>query len=357
MIKKMNPYCAKVLGDLSLDVLVFFDLKNIRYCTGFTGSDGVYALSQTKDWFLCDSRYREQARLQVAASELICYQSKFDSVVELLRSSGFSRVGFEADRVSISQLQEVTQRSSGQLTWVPVTDEIRSLRGVKTSSEIALLQRAADLNAEAFSQIVGLIKPGVSEEKIALELEFALRRLGGEDRAFDFIVASGSRGALPHGVASERPIESGELVTIDFGTRVAGYHSDETVTIGVGEVPNDLRQIFDVVLEAHDLAITHARPGVVLADLDAIARQYIEKAGYGDYFGHGLGHGVGLDIHEYPTVSGRCKDKLEQGMVITIEPGIYLPDRGGVRIEDTIVITTNGCRTLTSIPKKYRALN
>jgi Xaa-Pro aminopeptidase len=161
---------------------------------------------------------------------------------------------------------------------------------------------------------------------------------------------------MPHGVASERILEAGDLVTIDFGTRIGGYHSDETLTLGLGRVESDLRRIFEVVLAAHDLAIAKAKPGVILADLDAVARDYIKAEGFGGYFGHGLGHGVGLDIHEFPTVSARGLEKLKSGMVITIEPGIYIPGRGGVRIEDTLLITNEGCRALTSISKKYRAL-
>ncbi len=356
MTEAASVFCAKLLDSLSLDAFVFLDLKNIRYCCDFTGSDGVYIFNPDKDWFLCDSRYQEQARQQVSVSEQVCYQNKFDSLTATLKKQGFKRVGFEADTLTVAQLQELTRRSEKLLEWVPVGAQVRALRGVKSVAEIACLQQAADLNAAAYTQIEGLIKPGVSEKTIALELEFALRRLGGEDRAFDIIVASGTRGALPHGVATERLLAAGELVTIDFGTRVSGYHSDDTLTLGLGDVADDLRRIFDIVLEAQSLALQKAAPGVVLADLDAIAREYIGSAGYGEYFGHGLGHGVGLDIHEYPTVSARGLDPLQAGMVITIEPGIYLPGRGGVRIEDTVVITEEGCRRLTRIPKKYRAL-
>ncbi len=349
-------FCTGVLTKLALDAFVFIDLKNIRYCCGFTGTDGAYIFTPQRDLFLSDSRYREQSRQQVVAARKICYRNKFDSVVETLKELGLKRIGFEADTLSVAQLQELSQRSGGELEWVPVSAPMRSLRACKSVEELALLQRAADLNAAAFVEIEEMIRPGISEKAIAFELEFALRRLGGEDRAFDFIVASGPRGAMPHGVASDRLLELGDLVTIDFGTRVAGYHSDETVTLGLGEVARDLRNIFDVVLEAHDLALAKAVPGMLLADLDAIARQHIASAGFGEFFGHGLGHGVGLDIHEYPAVSGRSLEQLREGMVITIEPGIYLPGRGGVRIEDTVVITATGCRTLTHISKKYRTL-
>jgi len=192
---------------------------------------------------------------------------------------------------------------------------------------------------------------------IALELEFALKKLGGETNAFDFIVASGARGALPHGVAGDKKIRAGELVTIDFGTRYKGYHSDETVTLAVGEVDGKLRQIFDIVLEAHDCAIAAVKPGMRACDLDAVARNDIAGKGYGDYFGHGLGHGVGLNVHEFPPLTSKNETCLRAGMVVTIEPGIYLPGVGGVRIEDTIVITETGCECLTSIPKQFLQLS
>ena len=213
------------------------------------------------------------------------------------------------------------------------------------------------MNCQAFEAVIPLIKPGVTEREIALELEFALKRLGGESNAFDFIVASGVRGALPHGVASDKKLLAGELVTIDFGTRVEGYHSDETVTLAIGDVDRKLRQIFDIVLEAHDLALAAIEPGMAICDLDAVARDYIVSKGYGKYFGHGLGHGVGLEVHEYPAVSSRSDQRLIEGMVITIEPGIYIPDTGGVRIEDTVVVTVDGFETLTSIPKQFKQLD
>lgn len=349
-------FCSKVLADLALDAFVFFDLKNIRYCCDFSGTDGAYVYSLDRDWFLSDSRYQEQAKNQVSAVEKVCYKNKFDALVDLLSDSGFKRIGFEADTLTVAQLEELTKRAGPRLEWVAVAEQIRPLRGVKSEAELALLQQAADLNAAAFAEIEPLIRPGVSEKTLAFELEFALRRLGGEERAFEFIVASGPRGAMPHGVASDRILQTDELVTLDFGTRVNGYHSDETVTLGLGEVADELRSIYAIVLEAHDLAQEKAAPGMPLAELDAVAREHIDAAGYGEYFGHGLGHGVGLDIHEYPTVSGRSQDCLQEGMVITIEPGIYLPGRGGVRIEDTVVITATGCRALTRIPKKYRTL-
>jgi len=194
----------------------------------------------------------------------------------------------------------------------------------------------------------------VSEHEIALALEFSLKRSGGEAKAFDFIVASGERGAMPHGLASEKKISSGELLTIDFGTRIDGYHSDETVTVAIGEIDKKSRNIYDTVLAAHDQALAAVRPGIEILALDTVARDYISRQGYGEYFGHGLGHGVGLEIHEYPQISPKSEGVIEEGMVITIEPGIYLPGFGGVRIEDTVVVTSDGFSCLTKIPKHFQ---
>ncbi|MEZ4484933.1 MAG: M24 family metallopeptidase [Syntrophotaleaceae bacterium] len=219
-----------------------------------------------------------------------------------------------------------------------------------------MLDQAARISAEAFEEVLPLIRPGVRERDIALELEFAMRRHGAEEKSFDTIVASGLRGALPHGVASDKKIANGELVTIDFGARWAGYHSDETVTVAVGPVSARQREIFDVVLEAHDRAMNALRPGAALRDLDSIARDFIAGRGYGDYFGHSLGHGVGLEVHEHPAVSSLSEVVAEEGMVVTIEPGIYIPDLGGVRIEDMVCVTADGYRRITRLPKQFRQL-
>lgn len=349
-------YCKQILDELALDGFVFFGLKNIRYCCNFTGTDGVYLFSRSGSWFLSDARYQQQAQQQVQADTLICYQNKYDALNSLLLAQGFNRIGFDAEELSVARFNALRLRGAEKFEWIAVEEKINALRSLKTSDEIHLLQQAADLNARAFADVETLIKPGISEKTLALELEIALLRHGGEERAFDFIVASGPRGALPHGVASSRKLAPDELVTFDFGTRVQGYHSDETITLGLGKVPANLRYVYDLVLEAHDLALSRVKPGLPLAELDAVARDHISAAGYAENFGHGLGHGVGLEIHEYPTVSSRGKDQLQAGMVITIEPGIYLPGQGGVRIEDTIVVTAEGYRCLTRIPKKYRAL-
>lgn len=356
MIKDRARRITDLLGECSLDAVVLFHPPNMRYFCGFTGTDGVLAATADRDCFLTDSRYTTQARSQVQAGEVREYQVKLDGVVAWLREQGVRRIGFEAETIPFAVAGRLREKGEADWEWIPVEKPVQALRGIKDEAEISALLEATRLNAEAFAEIVPQIRPGVRERDIALSLEFALKRLGGEEKAFDFIVAGGERGAMPHGVASDRELRAGELVTVDFGTRFLGYHSDETVTVALGEVTAQMREIYDTVLQAHDLAMAAVRPGVPLKEIDAVARRHIAGKGYGSYFGHGLGHGVGLEVHEFPTVSTRSEEVALEGMVFTIEPGIYLPELGGVRIEDMVQVTADGCRPLTRIPKEFRVL-
>jgi Xaa-Pro aminopeptidase len=357
VIEHRRRFISQLLDDQRLDALLIFGRSDMRYLCGFTGTDGVLLLSRSGADFLTDSRYQEQARQEVRADRIHCYKNKLEAVGEELVAAGFQRIGFDARDLTVAQYDLLKRAPTlCHLDWTPLADQLETLRSIKDADELDLLRQAALLNRQAFETVLPHIRAGVSEREVALELEFCLKKLGGGANAFDFIVASGTRGALPHGVASTKKIMAGELVTIDFGTRWDGYHSDETVTLAVGEVDGKLRQIFDIVLEAHDCAMAAVRPGLRACDLDAVARDLITAKGYGDFFGHGLGHGVGLQVHEYPALTTRNLDELLPGMVITIEPGIYLPGIGGVRIEDTIVVTADGYECLTSIPKQFRML-
>ncbi len=356
MVKNRASTVAALLESSGLDAVVFLYLPNIRYLCGFTGTDGVLVATDQSDCFLTDSRYTTQAQAQVAADEIREYKLKLDGLVAWLQENRCCRVGFEAEHVPVATLEKLKEKSGPQIKWVALGKEVESLRSIKDEEEIAALERATLLNEEALNEVLPLLRPGITEQEFALELEIALRRRGGEEKAFDFIVASGERGAMPHGIASDKIIKSGELVTIDFGVRLAGYHSDETVTLAVGEPSSRLQEIFHIVLEAHDRAMAAVQPGVSFRDLDSQARDYICTKGYGDYFGHGLGHGVGLEVHEFPNASPRSEETVREGMVFTIEPGIYVPETGGVRIEDMVLVTAKGCRPLTRIPKTYRAL-
>ena len=356
MIENRTRGVRQLLDRLGLTGFLFTSLPNIRYLCGFTGTDGALVVTPQEAVFLTDSRYTVQARFQVSVGEVREYTRKLEGVIDCLRGCGASRVGFEADTLAFATVERLKEKGGAAVEWVPVSAELQGLRAAKDADELSAIEEAARLNAEAFEEIVPMMRPGAVEREVALALEYALKRRGGEEKAFDFIVASGLRGAMPHGVASERVIQKGELVTIDFGTRVKGYHSDDTVTVAIGDVPPRLREIYALVLSAHDRALEQVRPGLPLKELDGVARRHINECGYGDFFGHGLGHGVGLEIHESPTVSSRSEEIAAEGMVITIEPGIYVPDLGGVRIEDMVLVPASGHRRLTRIPKDFRRL-
>lgn len=346
----------KLLDDADLDGFLFLDKANLRYFSGFSGSAGALLVSRHGSTFLTDSRYTTQARQEVSAQCICEYRVQLDGILEQIKKQGLQRIGFEADSLPFAMVERLRKQSPAECQWQPESERLRPLRWTKDQHELSSLEKASAIAAEAFEGILSLIRPGALERDIALELEFAMRRLGAEEKSFDTIVASGLRGALPHGIASEKMVAEGDLVTIDFGARWQGYHSDETITVAVGAVSSKQRQIFDIVLEAHDRAMDAVRPGVALKDLDGIARGYIAEQGYGEYFGHSLGHGVGLEIHEHPAVSAQSEVVAKEGMVITIEPGIYIPELGGVRIEDMVYVTADGHRRITRLPKEFRLL-
>ncbi len=356
MIQDRAPKVHKLLDEADLDGFLFLDRANLRYLSGFSGTAGALVVSRETSVFLTDARYTTQARQEVSAQSICEYRVQLDGILEQIEGLGLNRIGFEADSLSYAMVARLRENSPAGCQWQPESERLRPLRWGKDLGEIAALEEAARIAAEAFEAVVPLIRPGAVERDIALELEFAMRRRGAEEKSFDTIVASGLCGALPHGVASSKIISSGDLVTIDFGARWRGYHSDETITVAVGPVSARMLEIFDVVLEAHDRAMDAVQPGAALRDIDSIARDYIAKRGYGDYFGHSLGHGVGLEVHEHPAVSAQSEVSAEEGMVVTIEPGIYIPDLGGVRIEDMVCVTADGCRRITRLPKKFRLL-
>jgi Xaa-Pro aminopeptidase len=351
MLKDRSSFARGCLQRNNLDFLVFLDLANIRYLCGFTGSDGALVVGRTGSWFLTDSRYTTQASLETTNCRVVEYRKKLDELSSLLKGHEAQRVGFEAEHVTVFVHTALSAALPG-VELVPLADELDGMRTLKFDDELALLERSAEIASDALLSILGTIRPGAIERNLALELEIAMKRGGADEKSFDFIVASGQRGALPHGRASDKAIEHGDLVTFDFGAIYQGYHSDETVTLAVGTADARQREIYAIVKDAHDRALDAVRPGRRLKELDDLARRYIEAKGYGDYFGHGLGHGVGLEVHEKPVVSFRSDGTIEEGMVFTVEPGIYIPGWGGVRIEDTIAVTADGCRTLTKVPKE-----
>ncbi len=334
----------------NLDCIIIGSISNIRYLSGFTGSEASLVLAAELGWFISDSRYTLQAASEVSGLELIESHKRLEAIAELNSRFKWKNVGFEAAHTTVAALNEMSTAISN-VEFVPLGAELDFIRNRKDKDELEALERAAALASGAMEKILPLLKEGAVESDIALALEFEMRRNGAEGRGFDFIVASGERGAMPHGRASSKKISRGELVTIDYGLILGGYHSDETITVSIGRPDDRQREIYDIVKTAHDLAIDSIKPGISCRAVDSVARNYISSKGFGDYFGHGLGHGVGLEVHEKPVLSPRSDAVLEQGMVVTVEPGVYIPGWGGIRIEDTVAVTEEGCRILTRFPK------
>jgi Xaa-Pro aminopeptidase len=355
MLKSRRVKLERFFVTHNLDAILFSNMANVRYLSGFSGSEGALLLTPDRGWLLCDSRYTTQAAVEAQDLEIREFSVKLDALTELINEQKLFRVGFEAAHTTVSAFMSFSGNLEGR-ELVALGADLDQIRSCKDAAEIILLKEVAALASASLEAVLPMLKPGIRESDLARELEFEMRRRGADGRAFDFIVASGERGAMPHGRASDRIILTGDLVTIDFGAVKNGYHSDETVTVAAGVPESRAAEIHKIVKEAHDLAIAAVKPGISSRYLDSIAREHIGTHGYGEYFGHGLGHGVGLEIHEKPTVSPRTEVELQEGMVFTVEPGIYIPGFGGVRIEDTVVVTSSGCEALTMADKSLLVL-
>ena len=330
--------------------------ENVRYLSGFTGTAGVALITADRALFLTDFRYLSQSEEQVSGMERKIYTKQKEGLSEAVGDSAISRLKFEAGSLPFGEYEELRKALKG-VELGPTRDVVEGLRHVKDVDELAAIRRAIDMTGRTWEELLGASLEGARERDLAVDLEFRLKRAGSERSPFDFIVASGPRGALPHGVASDRRICGGELVTFDFGACAGGYFSDLTRTVAVGAVSNELKFFFDVVLEANRAGIAAVRPGVRAEEVDAAARTVIEEAGHGEHFGHATGHGVGLEIHEHLRVAKDQEWELVAGMVFTVEPGIYVPGVGGVRIEDMVLVTENGAEVLTAdIPKDWMAV-
>ncbi|MGI6065907.1 MAG: M24 family metallopeptidase [Bacillota bacterium] len=344
----------KVLERISaaeLDGLLLMKDANIRYVSGFTGSESYLLLSAEKKVFITDSRYTEQAKLECPGFEIIQYHSLEETIKEKTWEMGIKKLGFEKDYVTYEVYEKISQVLE-ETEPVPILGIVEGVRSVKEEREIALVKKAAQIADQAFKVIIELVKPGITEQELEMELEYELKKQGASGPSFPSIVAGGPRSSLPHAVPSSRVIEKGDFVLFDFGACFEGYCSDMTRTVVVGEPSVKQQEIYQIVQKAQESALNAVQPGIKGKDLDMVARKVIEDAGYASFFGHGLGHGVGLEIHEEPSVSVKSEKVLEPGNIITIEPGIYLPDWGGVRIEDTVVVREKGCEILTGFTKE-----
>ncbi|WP_274365358.1 M24 family metallopeptidase [Paenibacillus thermotolerans] len=346
------------LNELQIDALLITNPVNRKYLTGFTGTAGNVLITESRAVLFTDFRYVTQASEQAAGFETIEHDSAnpLAAVREAMRSAGLSKLGFEQENVSYGAYGRYAAELGGDITLVPTAGTVERLRRIKDAGEIQLIREAVAVSDAAFTHILPFLKPGVKETDVSLELETFMRRQGASATSFATIVASGERSALPHGVASGRVLGTNEFVKMDYGALYKGYCSDMTRTVFIGQPTAKHREIWDIVLEAQLACLAGLKPGMTGKEGDALARDVIAKYGYGDNFGHGTGHSVGMEIHESPNLNKRESSVLEPGMVVTVEPGIYLPGFGGVRIEDMVVITETGCDILTKSSKEFITL-
>lgn len=337
------------LGELGLESFLVTSLPNVRYLTGFTGSSGALLAAPSDVRLLTDGRYLEQAHREAGGHGEprvdVAVSTPADGVGRLT-GSGVARLGFETT-LSYRDYTTLADAASGRIELVGVTGLVERLRAVKDGEEIRSLERAAELTDGGFTAVLERLQPGVSEAAVALELEIAMRRAGADDVAFEPIVAFGENASEPHHRPGPRELRHGDVVKLDFGALMGGYHADMTRTVSLGPPPEELRRVHALVASAQGAASEAIHAGMTLGTLDAAARDPIEEAGYGDGYTHPLGHGVGLEIHEWPILRRGSDEVLPAGAVVTLEPGVYLPGTGGVRIEDMVLVGTDGPRSLT----------
>ncbi len=342
----------------SVDALLITAPVNVSYLTGFTGDSTVLVLTPTRDLIISDSRYTEQLAEEcpeIPTHIRTASQKLLEAVGEVLGKLGLRTVGFESHIVTVAELE--TWRSlAPTLDWKPDTDRVERLRAVKDAQELVLIREAVNLAEGALRVVRSHFTPDTTEREIGALLEYHVRRMGGEGLAFAPIVGVGPRAALPHAPLTNATLGSGEMVLIDWGATGRQYKSDLTRVMATRTISAKLAEVYAVVARAQMAAIAAVRPGARGKDIDAIARGVIAAAGYGDFFGHGLGHGFGLQIHEAPALRPNSESVLEPGMVVTIEPGIYLPGWGGVRIEDDLLVTADGHEVLTHWPRDLSSL-
>lgn len=352
-------HIARLTASLGeLDALLLTGESNCFYATGFRG-EGAVVVTKKGAHYITDSRYTEAAEKTIGTAATVCEMSRENPMSALIRraleEAGAEKVGFEDEVMTVAQHKVFSEKLSCEL--LPASKLLTSLRGSKDEEEITRLVAAQKIAEGALAQLLKEIRIGMTEKEIAARLQYLMVSAGAEKLSFDTIVASGPNGSMPHAVPTERKIQKGDFITIDFGCVYQGYCSDTTRTIAVGAVSEEQRTVYNIVLEAQKAGIAAARAGISGKDIDGAAREVIEKAGYGKYFGHSFGHSLGIDIHESPNASPANEDPMPVGAVISAEPGIYLPGRFGVRIEDILVLDKDGCRNITTFPKELLVID
>ena len=342
-----------ILKNTQADAIFVTDPVNMRYISGFSGGEGIVYISEKRRAVITDSRYTEAAAME-SSFEVIeesASRRRIGILSELTKADGAGAVGYEDRSMTCSEFKKYETGLEHIKSWIPLEDKLDSLRIIKSDEETACMQKASDIADSAFEKLCGLIRPGMTELEGAAELEYQMKLAGAQDVSFPTIFAAGKHSSMPHAVPTGYKIQKGDFITVDFGCKYNGYCSDTTRTVIVGKPSQKQKEIYDIVLRAHMEALASIKPGVTGEEVDAAARNVIKAAGYGGYFGHATGHAVGLYIHEEPRFAPNVKTVYRSGMTGTVEPGVYLPAEFGVRIEDMIVVTDNGCRSFTKLPK------
>lgn len=341
--------------DSNIDCALITSDINRRYFCTMKSSAGFIVAFREKAYLLIDFRYIEKAKATVQNCEVILLTSLKQQVCELLKKHNAKIIAVESETMTISELSRFKTLLEG--FDIDSSDKlsvaIREMRIVKTQGEIEKIITAQQIAEKAFDNVLNFIKTGVTEKEIALQLDFYMLRNGAEDLSFDTIALTGKNTSLPHGVPGDAKVKSGDFVLMDYGAVYDGYHSDMTRTVCVGNPYDEMKNVYDIVLNAQEKAISHIKAGIKGKELDSIARNYIKEAGFGEYFGHGLGHGVGMEIHEYPNANLSSETEFQENMIVTVEPGIYIPQKFGVRIEDFVVVKRDKCENLTKCAKKF----
>jgi Xaa-Pro aminopeptidase len=344
-----------MIRDASFDALFLTGLeneaakKNLQYVTGYTGSYGFAIIGEDYRYFISDFRYRDQVAIEVPDYTFVEITGSYlDALKEVIAKEGIGSLGFDK-RIRFSEYEQYQKLG---VDLIPLENFMESLRERKTQVEIDKIRRACQITDQALGDVLTIIKVGMTEREVEIRLKNRMIELGADNTWDRFIVASGARGAMPHGMASDKVIELGDMVTFDIGCSFQGYYSDLTRTVAMGEPSAKMKEIYAIVKEAQQRGVDQAKAGMTGKDLDAVCRDYITEQGYGEYFKHGTGHGLGLDVHEAPRVSAANNEPLAEGACVTIEPGIYIKDLGGVRIEDDVILTKDGCIVLNAFPKE-----
>ena len=336
------------LGGSNYDAILLTDVINVQYATGFTGDESAVLMTKDGASLITDSRFTEQAEQEVNINIVMHVGGLLKKAAELAEAAGAKTLAFEADAMNYSDYAQLSEAFSGKL--VPTTDFVESLREVKDADETALIKKAIAIAEDGYQHVLNTIKPGMKEIDVATDLDFYMRKLGASSTSFETIVASGARSAMPHGSATDRVMQEGDIIVLDWGSVYKGYDSDLTRTFALGKTDPKLDEIYRIVFEANRAVAAMMAPGVTGRGIHEAAHKVIDGAGYKQYFGHGTGHGIGRGIHEGPGAWGRYMATPQVvGNIETDEPGIYLPDLGGVRIEDDLLITANGNEQLSTV--------